>query len=376
MQKAFSLSEKALNLVKQAKWALAITHYLLAGVLLTCLPALSFADPSDLLETIREGHEAAIASIRTFYCEVSIRYDPISPAGNENGKYWRSGDQVRCQGESKTTKSDVLVQGERYKCLSKYPFLQGEQETAGVIGTTNVPICCDAWSYGLLTFYGRDRFRVSLTELLSQPHKLHAVRMVEENGQQLAYLDLTHDRARLEIWFDPQVNYLARKVRLHSGKSGSEKVTEQFISQFKEAAPGIFFPERIESNTVQDGAKKASWHAVFSNIQINKPVPADIFNLRFPPGILVSDLIRGKMLQTDANGEPTLPATNQQGKELSLAQAPPFSITQDRGEGPSVTKEEPRSWTRWLFPAALIFFALAGILWCIRRWRKPASAPA
>jgi hypothetical protein len=122
--------------------------------------------------------------------------------------------------------------------------------------------------------------------------------------------------------------------------------------------------------------KKSSWLAVFSNIQINKPVPGSIFNLRFPAGILVTDLLQGKMFKTDVNGEPTLPGTNQKGKELTLTTAPPFPITQDGDQTPSVTTEEPRSWTRWLFPAALVFFTLAGILWVIRRWRKPAGAPA
>ncbi len=370
-------SEKLLLGVRHInKWAPAVFPSLLSGVLLILPPVPAFGDSSDLLETLREEHQAAVASIQTFYCEVSIAYDPVPSSGNESGKYWRSGNQVRCQGASKTTKSDVLVRGEHYKCLSKYPFLQGEQETAAVVGTTNVPIRCDAWSFGMLTFYGRDRFRVSLADLLSQPHKLHAIRTVEEGGRKLAYLDLIHDRARLEIWFDPQVNYLAQKMRLHTGKSESEKVSEQVVARFKEVVPGIFFPERVDSTTVQGGEKKASWHAAFSNIQINKPLPAGIFDLRFPSGIVVSDLVRGKMFKTDASGEPTLPAANRRGNELTLTQAPPFPIAQDGNQRPSVTTEEPRSWTRWLFPVALIFFALAGILWFMRHRRKPAGAPA
>lgn len=324
-----------------------------------------------LLEEVRTAHQSSIAYIRSCSCDVSITYEPVPAGGNESGKYWRSGETARCQCESKIGKDDVLIQGDRLLCLNTYPLGGRGYETSGTIIENKIPIKCDVWTYGLLTFFGREKFRVSFDELLTQPHEIHSVKRVQEDGRELVYVDLSHGRARLGIWFDQQVNHLVRKMQIETIGAKDEKLRSvQNVVSFKEAAPGIYFPERVETRDKTGNRAAASMSVTFSNIHINEPLPPDIFKLKFPSGVFVSDLIQGKILKTNSKGEPKLQATDGQGNPLSLSGAAPIPLAAKQGERHRVTQEETQSFTRWLLPISLGILASAALLWVLGKWRR------
>jgi hypothetical protein len=314
--------------------------------------------------------------MRTFFCLTSLTFEPKPDFGEQTGKCWRMGPKIRCQSRSGKTTSDVLVVGSRRTSTDRVPLHAGGSDTSGSISDARqVPISCEPWSYGLLTFYGRTTFRVTLTELLADVHRVHSVARVEVDGRALVYLDVSHDRARYEMWFDPDVNYLVRKMTFRLAGSGAEGQRSEFaVSSFKEPAPGIFFPERVEAISYKEGKRKSSSVAKFSGIQINRPLPQGIFDLKFPPGIFVSDIVQGTVSKSDENGQPTLPALDKEGKPLRLATGAIVPSADSEDSGNRVTQEEPRPWTRWLFPIALGFIGLAGALWLIKKWRRPSVA--
>src|SRR5439155_79810 len=125
----------------------------------------------------------------------------------------------------------------------------------------------------------------------------------------------------LEFWFDPRVNYLARKVITRVKQSVAEKT----VQEFKEVKPGIFFPAVIRGSTQNAGKLDGRSTTTISKISINAELPADIFDLRFPPGIIVRDSLKNALFKADANGELTLPPTDSKGKLLHIAKSPPLS---------------------------------------------------
>jgi hypothetical protein len=332
-----------------------------------------FADQQELLETVQAGHQASLDAIRTFFCRISLTREPKSPFGITTGKCWRMGEKVRSQSRTQTSTSDVLVVGSRQTSITRGPSPRRGSETSGAIANAGGPLECDPWSDGLFTFFGQKRFRVTFSQLLSEPHRLHSVKNVKIDGRDLVYVSLSHDRARFEWWFDPQVNYLVRKMagELNAREAAGQK-TEHVVSKFREAAPGIFFPERVERRFYKDGKQISLSIAAFTEIQVNPSLPQGIFELRFPPGIMVADQIQGKMFKTDDLGRAILPALDPKtGKPLTLGTGEMVPGAEGEDGSNRVTEEEPRPWTRWLFPMSLGTLAVAGVLFVITKWRQP-----
>jgi hypothetical protein len=85
----------------------------------------------------------------------------------------------------------------------------------------------------------------------------------------------------------------------------------------------------------------------------------EVFEFRFPAGILVRDTIEGKSYRVDAAGK-------SMGAVLDL---PPLFPPQAAGRTGSETLQESKSWTPFVLPSSLCILGLAGILWAVRRWR-------
>ncbi len=338
-------------------------------------PRLALAGDDELLRLVRDGHRAATESIRTFHCRVALNFDPPPSWGNETAEYWRSGNDFRCVVRSSTTTNHILYKDgvvRRYTIDTQH---SGDRGRDGVITTRDIAFNCNPWTYGLLTFLGRDKFRVSLDELLTQEYRLHSIGRATRDGRELIRLDVSHDRGRIEIWFDPAVNYLARVVRVRSERASGDVEAEAVVEAFVEPTPGVYFPQKVVSNAVTGkDRRRETWTATFSDIKINKPLPADALTLRFPAGLLVADEIRNDMFRTDDRGEPVLPATNSQGKRLTLTDKPPVPMAQPEQPSDSVTHEEPAPSFRWVLPASVGLLGVSAVLWVVKR-RRGANGP-
>jgi hypothetical protein len=344
----------------------------LIGTTLAARPAT--ANDDELLRVVQDGHRAAIESIRTFSCRAELKFEPTQPLARQTAEYWRSGRDFRVRVKSfgsRDDECDTLVRDGVVKQYESYPWRKGESARHGLIGVRDQPFSCNPWAYGLLTFPGQTKYRVPLDELLTDAHRVQSVRRDTRDGRALIHLDLSHDRARLDIWFDPAVNYLARIVRVRAEPpAGGPIDSVATVTEFREVAPGIYFPTRVHQQSTTGGdAKSDKWAATFTDITVNKPLPPDSLTLRFPPGIMVSDLVRNGVFRTDERGEPTLPALNSRGVRYTLGTSPPVPSDYQHlvPQPASVSLEEPRSLTRWLLPAGLVLVAVGVLLKVARR---------
>ena len=331
-----------------------------------CLATSPVVAADELLSDSLDRHQATMDSIRTFHCRVSVTHSPAPSWGNESAEYWRNGNDFRCRSQAGRIVTDCLFRNGVTKQYTIDPMQPGAKETDGRITDKDMAYSCDPWNYGQLSFYGQDRFRVGLKELLAAEGTKSSSRHVEKDGRKLVRIKVSHSRADMEIWLDPSVNYLARHVKTTS-PFGEGTAT---VESFQELAPGLFFPTKVLCEVVSGKDNhKSVWTADFSNVAINGPLATDALAFRFPPNLLVGDSIRHGMFRTNSSGEPVLPAKNSQGQPLTLSEAPqvPSALKDSSGDVfTEATQEEPQSRLRWILPVAALFFAIAAVLWAVR----------
>jgi hypothetical protein len=134
--------------------------------------------------------------------------------------------------------------------------------------------------------------------------------------------------------------------------------------------PGVFFPARVEVY-VSDQNKRSTLRTVdYSEVALNKPHPPDIFTLKFPRGTALYDEIHNTSYSTDENGRPL-------GKVMTIPDSAlmPLNPTDDSPQPRTETKEEPRSWTRFILPASAGVLVLAAVAWLVRRKLRAAESP-
>lgn len=340
-------------------------------LVLSLSPA-SAADEQDLLAFVCARHAETIASFRTVHCLMARRHDPAPRAGSqETGcEYWRSLDSIRARAFGlRETDKEYLVKGSRLTTL--YHNVRGESRSSvapyeGLIE--------DPFAEGLLAFSRLDPpGLVALDELLAKPHRINGVKRVS-NGRDLIYLDFSHDRFRFEIFFDPQVNYLVRKLIQTSNTARTRRESE--IVKFAEVRPAVYFPARIETKVFEAaGALRSTRVATISDIQVNQPMDPGIFKFRYPDGTIVQDLFTRTIYKTDTEGRNMGPVVDSTGRVRQMGRGRPLSGALVGQEPQRATQEEPTSWLPWIVASAsLIVLCVAGFLWFVRRRRQFAEA--
>lgn len=324
--------------------------------LLLALPASTSAG-SSLLEEVRHGNQAALQSIHTFYCRIAVAYEPKAQVPPPAGEYWRSLDTVRVRWHLGNQKFESILKDSRVWTLG------GADNAAAVGRYDGSPLgMCDAWRLGLFTLPAHEKIAVAtFNELLDQPHELQGVERRTENGAEFVVIKISHARARQELWFERGVNFLIRKD-VATWPTGQRSESE--VMRFTEVAPGVFFPEEVETRSFSaDGKLLRTQRNLFSNFRVNQPLPPESFRVRFSPGTELQDLIAGKRYKVDENGTPI-------GSPSDLPQVAPLSA----GVTPRTeTREEPRPWTRWILWPSVGMVLAGGGLWLVR-WRRQTRA--
>ncbi len=343
--------------------------------LLIMLPLVCYRSPNllagsqkDLLETAATGHRAARESVHTFYCQVSVASDHGNSSLLPRGEYWRSLDDVRIRSQRGSISEDVLVQNARIKSVVKERTPRGEKVSASIAQANQSLGQCDVWRMGLLTFFGPQDAWVTLDELLKLQVKLREARYVSEGETRLVYISLEHSKAQLDIWLDPRVNYLARRMHIAMTQAGPRTRGEHEVVRFKEVVPGIYFPERIEVRGYTDNQLEGTTIATFGDIRINQSLGPDVFKLHYPPGTKIMDTIQGKFYTVDSEGRPTGEVRNMQ-----VVTSPPLPVGT---ELQTVTEFEPKSAIRWIIPVSLSILGVGITAWFIRHRMRKQSVHA
>lgn len=224
-----------------------------------------------------------------------------------------------------------------------------------------------------------------MEQLLSQGQKASKTSREPLEGRDCLKLKMStkYDEGRgdYDIWFDPKVKYLAcRLVGTYSGFGDLPKSRrESQVLKFMEPVPGIFFP--AEAETKFFAGDKLTQHEVvtFSDVRINQPLPADIFELPIPANATVMDQIQDRQYKTDANGKetgpseplpkgmPAMPAMPAKGSDSEIKPTPAVILQ-------TPTKTEPQSKTRWILYGLLSVLAVCGAIWYVRRLRSSADS--
>lgn len=202
---------------------------------------------------------------------------------------------------------------------------------------------------------------MSLEDLLDGPHELNRIERREEDGRELIYLELTHSKARLELWFDPSVKYLVRKSISHfRGGWTDTPAHRKTATRFEEIVPGIYFPAEVIAEDVNSELDSHVLTYSFEDLQVNHAIPANVFKMEFPPNTLVRNLIEHTTYRVDAQGS-LHEETNRQ-----MVDVPPVPLE----NRPSVTREEPQPGSRWILRVSALIFMVGVGAWVIRLYRR------
>jgi len=343
----------------------------------------------DLLAEVRAGNKAALDSIHTLSCRMNVA-NPVSTIPQSQMspvEYWQSGDSIRVRFADAFQLADSV----RHNGVNRTSFVSQEKNVFSIrpVQSEQRMSRFDPYGSGLLTLFGTKGSPLPLEKILSQPHKIKGVSRQPLDGHDCVLVKMSFKfdgqaTGDFEIWFDPQVNYLAR--RLTGDFSGSPDMPparrESQVLKFVEAAPGIHFPAEAETKFL--AGKKITEHQVvtFTDIRINQPLPAGIFELPIPPNSTVLDAIADREYKLDANG-------NESGPSRPLAKGMPTpsgkpGLPGKSGEptasAPSsapvsqrATTKEPEPMTRWVLYGLLTILAIVGGIWYVRRLRTAAT---
>jgi hypothetical protein len=226
----------------------------------------------------------------------------------------------------------------------------------------------DAWRQALFTLTAPGlQGPLPLAELLDKhPKLLRRASRQSENGRHFIVLEFSNDKAKVEWWFDPSVNYLVRKYRGESSEPGRKGTTVRAesrieVTRFAEPVRGIYFPAEVKEEYFHGSDLQNTKVVTFSGLRVNQPLPAGVFTFRFPSGTLVQDLIAREAYTVGNDGNPV--GTR---RALPNVSPPPTIATGFRTE----TQEEPGSWTTWILPLSAVILGVAGGLWLIDKRRR------
>jgi hypothetical protein len=277
---------------------------------------------------------------------------------------------VRAQGSEFGREIDACASESIVRSLSK----GANVETHGSVTTNAGDLeVCDVWQLGLLfvPLLVEERQLLPFDELLRKGQNVVGVARRADGEHHCIVVELADaNEVRRELWFESRYNYLIWKTVYtqdrKSIKQGAVR-TEIKVTKFEEAAPTIFFPADVELNRTVDAKVTDIRMTTFSDIQVNEPLPPDVFDFRFPPGTRVFDRIMGKSYITDAEGNPAPGQINDAPAKVAPAV---------RSESREVSISEPTSWSAWILPCSLAALGGAFGLWVRSRWSMAKSSGA
>lgn len=331
-------------------------------------PAIAGTMSAAELEDVCNAHQASVQLIRSLTCRVEFQYrEHVKGKHNYNtmGSFWYSSKHVR----GKYTEHGIDVDYIWRDGITKGVVRQGKDRFMSLRPSSKHNNELDPYVRGLLVIHVPFSFDYRpLNELLKLASRTPQAEWRTIDDKKLAVITLYFDRDKsrpkswtIDVYFDPDVNYLIRKT-VHATVDGviSQKAE---VTAYREPEKGIFFPVRVERNIRENGELILTTVAEIQELALNKPLPAGIFDLASPPGILVLDGVKDQRYRVDAHG-------NVVSKIEPLPHVPPPPDIQSREPLREETKIEPAPFTRWLLPLSLAIVGIALTIGAVRRWKK------
>ncbi|MBX9581778.1 MAG: hypothetical protein K2X87_15855 [Gemmataceae bacterium] len=297
---------------------------LLAVVLVSgWAPALGRAEDGDALrDRAVAAHEASLAAIRTLRATVAVSVelteDSTVPNAAElrrasptlpgfNGEYRRDGQRVRIDTrEGPTGTLATIINLADRTTLTRREAVGAGARSGSVEATSRRDVAHDSpldLGDGYLFFLPHPvppdyEAAVPLARAVARAKRVTA-RTEVLDGAETVRLDLTMDGNgnRFEVWLDVGANYLFRRIRTVLRGDPS---LECRISEYAEPKPGVFVPARAERVVF----RASRCVLTVSDIRVNEPIPASLFDTRLPAGTRVTDHEEGKIYEVGAIGIP------------------------------------------------------------------------
>jgi len=327
-------------------------------------PRLFAESPSELFNRARIENRRAVESAHSLYCgfSYSVSRPDESPTMHQAGEYWRSGNTFRIKWKSAEQSADVLVrEGRMLSILSSLDSRGSRNISAGIAQYAGFVGLCDPTYDSLFAFRNPrepTKARLTFDELMTE-QKARFLSAESNQDSVLIRVQTGEDHNVTEYRFATGMNYLISEVRaLGPNGAGGDNLPTSRVVRFVEPTPGIFFPAQVIKELTSNG-KSYSQNWEFRNVTVNGPLPTGIMELRFPKGVTAHDLIQKKSYVVDESGNPAGPLS-----DLKTVPPPPKGM-----KFLTETREEPKSWTRWILPASLLCLVLSLSTYVIRQWR-------
>ncbi len=217
--------------------------------------------PNPTYREFLEFHEQWQKSIRTFKGRGRITLDTPQFSGNFEADIYSKGNDsllVSVSGFMGTQVGKVFVGKNRFIFYNQYDnqFITGRKEDFGQTAFLQFPISISRLRE---VFLAQDHFNILKKEKF-------------EKKENTYYLSAQNGKFRYNIWFD-ESNWMITKI---------EYIEDDQLLFFKEYKKfvnkdGIYFPLLI--NFVRP-SEKQGMSVIFKEIQINKPVSADVFKVK------------------------------------------------------------------------------------------------
>ena len=277
------------------------------------LPAFTNAAEQVTIEELATRHAAAVQALIPFQCRVKYTDDrPSVLTGScvSTGFYARSDDTTRGYRRNGFLQTDSIKRGGQSRGWMRNTKLTDPKAVNGNLDVANdSTVECDVWSYALFTL--SDGHRRPLSDWLRSGAgvKIHNDGI---EGRRLVRATVPANKTDFAIWFDPAVNYLARTVEVRTDAGGEFRFE---VPDFAEVGPGIFCPKGVRLTGTKPGDPGPYGYTVeFSDISAGKPLPADAFAFKFPPGSMVNDTHRGHCEEGRRQRRPDAAGKNRLGK--------------------------------------------------------------
>jgi hypothetical protein len=336
------------------------------------------SDPDrQLLEFSLKAHRASRDLIQTASCRVDFELFQEPRVGGPvhqscSGRYWFSHEAIRLQvTDTEHGKVDYVWKDSVRKYVVRRQA-NGQEQVGADLGSfpERFQHRCDAWARGLLALnVPNEVYYVRIEELVEKATRLESVKRISVQGKEIIALRLFFDKKKersspwdVEIHLDPAFNYLISRASYAQSKGNNRR--EEQITEFLECAPGVFFPGRARGSHRDGGTSTTR----FSEVRINEPLPNDIFHLRYPNGVILSDTIRGERYRVDPEGNQISAATPlyRGPAPPPLADAPPTHMGTE-------TESERFGIGTWIIVISVGVLVIAGALLLYRRWRAARS---
>jgi hypothetical protein len=354
-----------------------VNGLLIAGVSLLILPSKARSDEGDIARTTADGMRQSRSAIRTIYAKVDVVVHPprgAPPAESDSAaplsfEFWQEGEVFRYRAIRRLKGTEEwLYKDNLLKRLITDERLLGDQKAAtfgrrGVIGPTKNAYdgIENLWSICLFE-HPLFRDHRPLSQMLAAPY-FQSISSVERGGRKLLCAKFRVPTSKPddrddELWIDPRRNYLVERLVHHRAPVPSSNISGDYeveVQEAREVVPGVFFPTRVESRQYDKDMPVPLFNWSMMEVQINQAIKPEIFELRFPKGTQVGDLVKQTVYEVGEDEQPT-------GQQLPLLKPQVDNIAPTK-----FATGDPRHPWRLISLVTAAVAALACIGWIARR---------